>query len=479
MRPSLSLRPCPGVGVGFGSRCTPPPSRQARRSLSSLPRLFPQPPPDPRRRAASTSSAETDWLSWLRKGAALGMGGSGPSASHKALLFAGFGSYPHTPYSPTAASMRVWEEASDAILAPDMTIGYEARGMEEFAGSLRGGGCVRGWMRGWVEGRTLDELMKRPDVTAAFILTSTIAILASAQEQSGSPTLLPEGTTHLAGHGFLGTLTALVAAGRLDLGTGVRLARLYAILPPTPPNTRPSSNRFLTTVLSARHFHSLSSPSMFVPFEDPLAESSDSPQRRKRAMQLILDEIHGLQRGWELDGDEWAGAGIINSSKVLVVTGTTFAVHQIIDRLQQLNLANPVMDVHMPCPYHTRLMDHAVPRFHGILSRCDFRPAPVVDGLSPIILDPQTTHPMRGDPAEALLPSLNNQLRWHKTLYRLYSQPTPAIDEFLSVGRGAKGLGVMLRGELKKRPEGAPPIGIAEFGVKEVDIRGRPRVAAS
>jgi hypothetical protein len=113
----------------------------------------------------------------------------------------GQGSYPHTPYSPTAASMRVWEEASDAILAPDMTIGYEARGMEEFAGSLRGGGCVRGWMRGWVEGRTLvrdksglkseaagvrvlmgqDELMKRPDVTAAFILTSTIAILASAQ----------------------------------------------------------------------------------------------------------------------------------------------------------------------------------------------------------------------------------------------------------------------------------------------------------
>jgi hypothetical protein len=59
---------------------------------------------------------------------------------------------------------------------------------------------------------------------------------------------------------------------------------------------------------------------MFVPFEDPLAESSDSPQRRKRAMQLILDEIHGLQRGWESDGDEWAGAGIINSSKVLVVT---------------------------------------------------------------------------------------------------------------------------------------------------------------
>ena len=36
--------------------------------------------------------------------------------------------------------------------------------------------------------------------------------------------LLPEGTSHLVGHGFIGTLTALVAAGRLDLATGVRLA---------------------------------------------------------------------------------------------------------------------------------------------------------------------------------------------------------------------------------------------------------------
>lgn len=66
--------------------------------------------------------------------------------------------------------------------------------------------------------------MKRPDVTAAFILTSSVAILASAQAKYASPTLLPEGTTHLAGHGFIGTLTALVVAGRLDLATGVRLA---------------------------------------------------------------------------------------------------------------------------------------------------------------------------------------------------------------------------------------------------------------
>lgn len=38
-------------------------------------------------------------------------------------------------------------------------------------------------------------------------------------------------------------------------------------------------------------------------------------------MQLILDEIHALQKEWESQGQgEWAEASIINSSKVLVVT---------------------------------------------------------------------------------------------------------------------------------------------------------------
>jgi hypothetical protein len=38
-------------------------------------------------------------------------------------------------------------------------------------------------------------------------------------------------------------------------------------------------------------------------------------------MQLILDEIHALQKEWESQGTgEWAEASIINSSKVLVVT---------------------------------------------------------------------------------------------------------------------------------------------------------------
>jgi len=41
-------------------------------------------------------------------------------------------------------------------------------------------------------------------------------------------------------------------------------------------------------------------------------------------MQLILDEIHALQKEWESQGTgEWAEASIINSSKVLVVTVST------------------------------------------------------------------------------------------------------------------------------------------------------------
>lgn len=78
-----------------------------------------------------------------------------------------------------------------------------------------------------------------------------------------------------------------------------------------------------------------------------------------------------------------------------------------------------------------------------------------------------------GNPARALLPSLTNQVRWHKTLTRLYTTPAPAVDSFMTVGRGARGLGVMLRGELKKRDSGAPDIAVEEFGVRDVEIRGR------
>ncbi|WVQ78216.1 hypothetical protein IAT38_000299 [Cryptococcus sp. DSM 104549] len=478
----------------------PPPVFSTRHLSTAVPRTHsalrpsstptPEPPLalSPGSRPASTNAANVDWVTWLKRAAS-----PGSTPPGKALLFAGLGSYPHTPHSPTPSSLALWEEASEALMSPDATIGYQPKRMDSVGGRS-------GWMRSWVEGRSLDELMKRPDITAPFILTSSIAVLASAQEKDGTPTLLPEGTTHLAGHGFIGTLTALVAAGRLDLATGARLARIYANLPASPPG-RPRAH--LTTVLSARHFHSLSSPSFYVPPSPSPSRSSlsssasdfspeytntdlfppvtsvecedshgSTPLKRRRAMQLILDEIHGLEREWEKDwaegkGEEWAGAGIINSSKVLVVTGTHHAVLQVIERLQQLNLANPVMDVMMPCPYHTKLMTHAIPRFRDVLERCYFK-KPEPGG--PVILDPMTTHPI-GPPATALLPHLTAQLRWHKTLTRLYSSPIPEVGKFLTVGRGAKGLGIMLRGETKRRVEGAPIIGIEEFGVGVKDER--------
>ena len=57
---------------------------------------------------------------------------------------------------------------------------------------------------------------------------------------------------------------------------------------------------------------------MFVPFDDPL-EDGDGP--RRRCMQLILDEIHSMQKQWDAEGSgEWAAASVISSSKVLTVT---------------------------------------------------------------------------------------------------------------------------------------------------------------
>jgi hypothetical protein len=99
---------------------------------------------------------------------------------------------------------------------------------------------------------------------------------------------------------------------------------MYASVPSTPPSSNKKSRRYLTTILSARQFHSLSSP----PFDiqqpyglSEAAESSDSPAQRRRAMQLILDEVHAMQREWALYEDEdYAAAAIINSSKVLGVT---------------------------------------------------------------------------------------------------------------------------------------------------------------
>jgi hypothetical protein len=98
------------------------------------------------------------------------------------------GSYPHLPTSPTPASLHIWSRASSALLTPSSSMGYipTASLINEFGPiapsnddtHTHGSAWLRGWMAG---GRTLKDLMKRPDLTSAFVLTSSVAVLASAQ----------------------------------------------------------------------------------------------------------------------------------------------------------------------------------------------------------------------------------------------------------------------------------------------------------
>lgn len=255
---------------------------------------------------------------------------------------------------------------------------------------------------------------------------------------------------------------------------------IWSSLPSGPPSSNKKSRKYLTTILSARQFHSLSSPPFDIEPPYNIAESSDSPAQRRRAMQLILDEVHSMQRDWAAYEDEdYAAAAIINSSKVVGVTGTVNGVYQVIERLQQLGLANPVMDVSVPAPYHTDLMKHAIPQFSEILHRCSFREPPSTSSshsLEPIILDPSTTHPI-GPCAQALTPYLTHQQRWHKTLARLYLPSEPAVTSFHTIGKGARGLGIMLRGEINRRPETSTPISVEEFGVEVEQEEPRARRA--
>jgi hypothetical protein len=100
------------------------------------------------------------------------------------------GSYPHLPTSPTPASLHIWNRASTALLTPSPSMGYypSAELLNEFGPATPSDGEVdsgpRGseWLRGWMAGgRTLRDLMQRPDLTGAFVLTSSVAVLASAQ----------------------------------------------------------------------------------------------------------------------------------------------------------------------------------------------------------------------------------------------------------------------------------------------------------
>lgn len=451
----------------------------------------------------------------------------------RALVFAGLGSYPHQPTSPTAASLRLWERASEALVTPCSKIGYVPRAIEQeksaMSGSLGDGmdpalwrRWNKGWLRGWVGNRSINELMSRPDIKAAYVITSNLAILASAQSHAPEHTsFLPQNVTHLLGYGFVGTLTALVATDKVKLEDAVRLACIYASLPAggiqdnTKTGTGAMRDHFMTTLLTLSHDTSRTrkySLSDAVAHQQhhrsPLSTSSSSSSSSSSSpLAHVLDVIRDLQEheGWNENllaegedgqdgygvhggdyGDwttkDWAGEAMINSPRTLVVSGTKGAVIKIIDRLRGGGLATPVMDLHMPCPYHTPIMRSSVFQFRQALKGCPFHPSGGANGLTSgkcephvVILDGMTAKPLpMDDIPSALTAYLTRPLQWAETTRSLWAAPSqtpraaattneggswgggtppssasrPLVDEISIVGRGARGLGIAIDREI-------------------------------
>lgn len=306
------------------------------------------------------------------------------------------GSYPHLPSNPTPSSLRIWSEASEALLTPQPDRGYTPppallakahdimHRSSPVAASAEEG---RGWLRSWVRGRAIDELMASPDLTAAFILASNVALLASHAElrESNNGCWLPRGTTHLLGHGFIGALSCLVVAQRIALGDAVRLAVTWASLRPLPVATRERKVEHMTTLMAVaadpalRHRrHSLTDLD-FLEYEKTLAESrsrgSGAEEPIRRALRLVRDlQLH---QGWnenlaylrsgsewpapqgqgpaggdsddvDLERWRWAGEAQVNGATQLVLSGTKREVIMCIDKLRGSGLATPVMDLLMP-----------------------------------------------------------------------------------------------------------------------------------
>lgn len=131
-------------------------------------------------------------------------------------------------------------------------------------------------------------------------------------------------------------------------------------------------------------------------------------------------------------------------------------------------------------------MSHAVPILQEALQGVHFREP---SGKSPIcIIDPVTTLPVRlfnyrsltltlqlDNPRQGLLGHLTRHLRWGKVTRRLWSpglgypECSPGVKTVLTVGKGAKGLGVMLEREMEiqGRADGKeiePVVEVGELG---------------
>lgn len=197
--------------------------------------------------------------------------------------------------------------------------------------------------------------MSRPDIKAAYVLTSNLAILASAQSHAPEPTsFLPQDVTHLLGYGFIGTLTALVATDKIKLEDAVRLACIYASLPAGGETSQvgmqgdTSKRHWMTTLLTLSHDTSRTrkySLSDAVAHHRHPGAAATASSSSSSPLAHVLDVIRDLQEheGWNENllpmcaqtedegygvhadtGDwstrEWAGEAMINSSRTLVVS---------------------------------------------------------------------------------------------------------------------------------------------------------------
>jgi len=144
-------------------------------------------------------------------------------------------------------------------------------------------------------------------------------------------------------------------------------------------------------------------------------------------MQLILDEIHALQKEWDGQGNgEWAEASIINSSKVLVVTvstkssialmkgntwccwtsgGTASGDESGYSCLGRGYAVGPFCCISSRqtrltgrCPYNTKLMTHAEPNLGRFIDNAQFRPPSISEPIT--ILDPVSTMPVSPFPLD-------------------------------------------------------------------------------
>lgn len=220
--------------------------------------------------------------------------------------------------------------------------------------------------------------MASPDLTAAFILASNVALLASHAELRSMDGLLPRGTTHLLGHGFIGALTCLVVTQRIALGDAVRLAVTWASLRPLPVATRERKVEHMTTLMAVaadpalkHRRHSLTDLD-FLEYEKTLANSrqaADGEEPIRRALRLVRDlQLHqgwnenlaylrsgsewpapqGIEEEVDLERWRWAGEAQVNGATQLVLSGTKKEVIMCIDKLRGAGLANPVMDLLVP-----------------------------------------------------------------------------------------------------------------------------------